>query len=68
MPYRAIIFSVALVWFAVGLVPSPSYAERIVSKEDADLIFSLTRSQWEAYIVAGIIWLIAGPPCGGSQS
>lgn len=44
-------FSVALVLFSVGLVPSPSCTERprIISREDADLIFSLTRSQWEAY-------------------
>jgi hypothetical protein len=49
MRNRATIFSVALVLWAVGLVASPSYAENMISKEDADLIFSLTRSQWEAY-------------------
>jgi hypothetical protein len=43
------IVSAALVLLAVGLAPSHSHAERIIGKEDADLIFSLSRSQWEAY-------------------
>jgi hypothetical protein len=46
---RATSFRAALVLWAVGLVASPSYAENMISKDDADFIFSLTRSQWEAY-------------------
>jgi hypothetical protein len=49
MRNRATLFRAALVLWAVGLVASPSYAENMISKDDADFIFSLTRSEWEAY-------------------
>ncbi len=38
---------IALMFLAV---PPMAFAEKIISKQDADHIFSLTRSGWEAYV------------------
>jgi hypothetical protein len=49
MPNGATVFRVALALWSVALFASPANADNMISKEDADLIFSFTRSQWEAY-------------------
>jgi hypothetical protein len=39
----------ALIMVTIIIAPAVAFSETIISKEDADRIFSMTKAQWEAY-------------------